>query len=74
MNDLPEQISNPAKRALANAGIDSLARLSKFTEREILKLHGMGPATLPLLREALTANGKYFKPEKEKNERRYKGV
>ena len=62
-NDLPEKISNPAKRALAKAGIDSLSKLSKFTEREILKLHGIGPSAMPILREALKAVGKTFKPE-----------
>ena len=60
-SDLPEKISNPAKRALANAGIDSLAKLSKFTEREILKMHGIGPSSMPILREALKAKGRSFK-------------
>lgn len=60
-NDLPEKIGNPAKRALANAGIDSLAKLSTFTEREILKLHGIGLSAIPLLRQALKAKGKSFK-------------
>ena len=63
-NDLPDRISKPAKRALANAGIESLAELSKFTERETLKLHGIGPSAMPILREALKAKGKSFKAEK----------
>ena len=63
-NDLPEKLSNPAKRALAAAGIDSLVKLSRFTEREILKLHGIGPSAIPILREALKAKGRSFKAEK----------
>jgi hypothetical protein len=63
-SDLPEKISNPAKRALANAEINSLAQLSKFSEREILKLHGIGPSVMPILREALKAKGKSFRSNK----------
>jgi DNA-directed RNA polymerase alpha subunit len=43
----------PARRALENAGIKTLNQLSKMSEAEILKLHGMGPASLPGLRSAL---------------------
>ncbi len=35
-------ISAPARRALENKGITTLDQLSKFSEREILELHGMG--------------------------------
>ena len=64
-NDLPDKMSSPAKRALASAGIDSLSMLSRFSEREILKLHGMGPASMPVLRAALKAKGKTFKTRSE---------
>jgi hypothetical protein len=63
-DDLPEKISNPAKRALANAGIYSLTKLSRYTEGEILKLHGIGPSAIPILREALKTKGKAFKSGK----------
>jgi hypothetical protein len=63
-NDLPDKMSNPAKRALESAGIDSLSKLSRFTEREVIKLHGIGPATMPLLRAALKSKGKSFKQER----------
>ena len=46
-------LSAPARRALENNGIVSLQKLSTYTEREILKFHGMGPASLPKLRSAL---------------------
>ena len=43
----------PARRALENKRITTLRQLSKFSEEEILNLHGMGPASIPKLRRAL---------------------
>ena len=53
-------LSAPARRALENEGISNLNQLSKFTEKEILKLHGMGPASIPTLKNALQAEGLSF--------------
>ena len=53
----------PARRALDNAGIKTLKELSSFTSKEILKLHGMGPASLPLLQAQLQQHGLTFKKE-----------
>ena len=57
-------ISAPARRALENAGITELEELSKYTESEILKLHGMGPSSIPKLRKALEAEGLSFRSGK----------
>lgn len=54
-------LSAPARRALEHEGITTVQQLSNFTEKEILKLHGMGPASLPKLRAALEAEGLSFK-------------
>ena len=54
-------LSAPARRALENAGIGSEQELAKHTEKEILKLHGMGPASLPKLKAALAVKGLQFK-------------
>lgn len=54
-------LSAPARRALENNGISSLQELSKCSEKEILQLHGMGPASLPKLRTALKENGLSFR-------------
>jgi hypothetical protein len=43
----------PARRALEREGISTLPELSRYSEKEILQLHGMGPSTLPKLRNAL---------------------
>lgn len=55
------QIAAPARRALEHEGIDTLSKLADYTEREILRLHGMGPSTIPKLRGALRDAGLAFK-------------
>ncbi|MEX0723029.1 MAG: RNA polymerase alpha subunit C-terminal domain-containing protein [Gracilimonas sp.] len=54
------EISAPARRALESFGATTLEELSKHTEKEILALHGMGPSTIPKLKEALEANNLSF--------------
>ncbi|MZQ81996.1 DNA-binding protein [Paenibacillus sp. 5J-6] len=61
-SDLPK-LSNPALRALAGAGYYRLEQLSKTTEKEIMKLHGMGPKSLDPLRRALAEKGLTFADE-----------
>jgi hypothetical protein len=58
---LLSQLSAPARRALENNNISTLDQLSKYTETEILKFHGMGPASIPKLRDALAKEGLFFK-------------
>ncbi|MBI3174415.1 MAG: DNA-binding protein [Chloroflexi bacterium] len=58
-NDLPK-LAAPAQRALSNAGIHSLAQLTKCSEADVKKLHGIGPNALEALRRALTENGLSF--------------
>lgn len=51
----------PARRALENNNIHTLEELSKFSEVEILKLHGIGKASIPKLRKTLTDAGLCFR-------------
>lgn len=51
----------PARRALEHAGILTEDDLSNWTEKELLLLHGLGPASLPKLRDALKLKGLGFK-------------
>ncbi|MGV3766006.1 MAG: DUF1801 domain-containing protein [Chitinophagaceae bacterium] len=53
-------LAAPARRALENAGIANIKQLAARTEREILALHGMGKASLPVLRKMLEEAGKAF--------------
>ena len=55
-------LSAPARRALENEGIKTLKQLSKKTEEGILKLHGMGKASIPILKKALSGEKLSFKP------------
>jgi hypothetical protein len=61
LNDFPKNMSAPALRALLNAKITNLKELSKYSKKEILKLHGMGPASIPTLEKALKTKGLSFK-------------
>ena len=61
---LPGNLSAPAQRALAGAGISTLDDLTRFSKREILQLHGVGPNTLPPLEAALAETGRSFADDK----------
>jgi hypothetical protein len=55
------KLGAPARRALEGAGITTLKLLSTYSEKEILKLHGMGPGSIPRLKDALSKSGLTFK-------------
>lgn len=55
---LPTGVGRPAMRALASIGVTELDQLTRFTERELKALHGMGPKALGILKAALAARGK----------------
>ncbi|WP_214626058.1 RNA polymerase alpha subunit C-terminal domain-containing protein [Paenibacillus agaridevorans] len=54
-------LAAPVRRALETEGISTLSELSAYSEKEILKLHGVGPSCMPILREALREEGLSFK-------------
>lgn len=58
-------ISAPARRALQAEEIHTLKQLSKYSEKEILSLHGIGPGAMPKLRFFLKEEGLSFKNEGE---------
>ena len=59
-SDLPAELSNPARRALVSAGYVRLKQFTSLTEAEVLRLHGMGPKAMDLLRRELKARGLAF--------------
>lgn len=65
-SDLPAKMGAPAERALASAGIKNLKQLTKFTEAEIKKLHGIGPNALGKLSQSLAEKGLSFASEKKR--------
>ncbi len=54
-------LSAPARRALENKGIKTVKQLARFSETDILALHGMGKTSLPKLRTELKKAGLHFK-------------
>ncbi|GAB6936891.1 MmcQ/YjbR family DNA-binding protein [Isoptericola variabilis] len=51
VGDLPAAIGRPATRALAGAGVTTLAEVGARTDAELLALHGVGPRAVRILRE-----------------------
>jgi hypothetical protein len=68
-SDLPAGLAKPAQRALVAAGYTRLDQLTKVTEAELLKLHGMGPKALGQLRRALATKDLSFASTQEKEHR-----
>ena len=64
-SDFPK-LAAPAQRALAGAGIHTLKQLSKYSEKQIKELHGIGPNAFKTLRAALKEQGLSFAEEKRK--------
>lgn len=50
VHDFPEKIGAPALRALLNTKITSLKQVKNYSEKELLKLHGLGPKAIKLLK------------------------
>ena len=62
-SDLPLKLAKPAQRALAQAGITRLEQLSRLSEAEVARLHGIGPHALVTLRRAMAEKGLGFAQE-----------
>ncbi|GJM81172.1 hypothetical protein HMSSN139_36680 [Paenibacillus sp. HMSSN-139] len=58
---LPIAVIRAARRALEANGVTTLEKLAGLSEQEVLQFHGMGPSSIPKLREALHAKGFRFK-------------
>ncbi len=59
-SDLPDELSQPARRALVGAGYLRLEQLTEISEAEVKQLHGMGPKGIDHLRRALSTKGLSF--------------
>jgi hypothetical protein len=66
-SDLPPKLAQPARRALAAAGIQHLEQLTRFSEAEVIQWHGIGPNALSQLRLALSVKGLFFAGTTEDN-------
>lgn len=51
-DSLPKEIGKPAMRALLAAGLQTLQQIESWSDEELLKLHGVGPKAVRILRES----------------------
>lgn len=56
-------IAMPARRALEKEKIDSLEKLSDYSEKEIMQLHGFGKNAMERLKKYMEENQVSFKNE-----------
>ncbi|RNA62684.1 hypothetical protein D1631_12440 [Chryseobacterium nematophagum] len=56
-------IALPARRALEKEKIDSLEKLSDYSEKEIIQFHGVGRYTIEKLKIYMKEHNVSFKPE-----------
>ena len=61
MTDLPGGLGAPAERAFAQAGYTRLEQFADVTEKDLLRLHGVGPKAIRTLRSALEAHHLTFR-------------
>lgn len=62
-HDFPAGIGAPATRVLLAVGYTRLDQLANARVQDLLKLHGMGPKAIGIIREALKAKGMHFSGE-----------
>jgi predicted flap endonuclease-1-like 5' DNA nuclease len=55
---LPSAIGQPAMRALASIGVTRLGQVTRFTEDELLAVHGIGPKAIRAIKSALSQDGR----------------
>jgi Bacterial RNA polymerase, alpha chain C terminal domain. len=56
-HEFPRSIGKPATHALLNQGITTLKQLTRFSEQELLAMHGMGPKAIGILKNLLAEKG-----------------
>ena len=64
------RLSAPARRALLSENIITEKRLSSYTLKEILSLHGTGKSAIPILEKALADAGLSFKKDVDTKSKR----
>jgi hypothetical protein len=63
-SDFPQKLGAPALRALLNADIKNLRQLTRWSEKQVLDLHGMGAKGVGELKSALRKKGLSFLKKK----------
>ena len=66
-DDLLNKLAKPAQRALQNENINTMEELLRYTEKEVLELHGIGKNAMNIIRQTLLENGLSFSNNGEDN-------
>ena len=61
--EFPGTLGKVAPRALAAHGLTRYAQLTELTEGELLRIHGVGPKAVRILRDELRSRGLSFTDE-----------
>jgi Helix-hairpin-helix domain len=61
LGDVPDGVGKTAARALSSQGIKSLKAVARWTEQDLLAIHGIGPKAIGILGDALSEQGLTFK-------------
>jgi DNA-directed RNA polymerase alpha subunit len=61
MNNFLAELGSPARRAIENNAINSLEKLATFSEKEVLKFHGIGKNSIPKLKKMMHPVGLKFR-------------
>lgn len=61
--EFPSRMGKVAPRELAVNGITTFEQLTTMTPQELLKIHGVGPKAIRILREELAERGLRFAGE-----------
>ena len=67
LSNLPAGLAQPALRALSAAGIIRLEQFTAIKESDLLKMHGIGPKAIDLIRKALETREQAFAGPGENN-------
>lgn len=59
------KISAPARRAFDRNEIANLKNLAEYSEKEVLEFHGVGPSSIPILKESLKSENLYFRKDSQ---------
>lgn len=62
---IPRGAGAPATRAFALAGYTKLSQFATANAKDLLALHGVGPKSISVLREALAERGLTFADERD---------
>ncbi len=59
------KLPSPVQGAFADSGIDSFDKLTALSEKELLRLHGVGKKGIDIMKRLLAEDGKNLREEND---------